>query len=161
MKIDFIIVGLIAALSGLYALYSTFGVVGACAGLAVMITYALLLKIKSKKPQEKTLSQNVRFKLPITIVIAGGIWFLAGKFNFPIWWQIEFVSFAFVGFFFFALLDSKTLKIEKSNFDWVKRLLATYALASTIFIGVTAQLPQFDPEFELAKLNKPDRKSVV
>ena len=45
MKIDFIIVGFIAALSGLFALYSTFGVLGACAGLAVMVTYALLLKV--------------------------------------------------------------------------------------------------------------------
>ena len=158
MKIDFIIIGLVAGLSGLYALFSTFGTLGAGAGLAVMITYALLLKVKATKKQEKTLFQNIRFKLPITIVIAGGIWVLAGKFNFPIWWQIEFVSFAFVGFFFFTLLDSKTLKLEKSNFDWIKRLIATYALASTIFIGVTAQLPQFDPEFELAKLNRPPVK---
>ena len=118
MKIDFIIIGLIAALSGLYALFSTFGTLGAGAGLAVMITYALLLRVKAKNKQEKTLFQNIRFKLPITVVIAGGIWALAGKFNFPIWWQIEFVAFAFVGFFFFTLLDSKTLKLEKSNFDW-------------------------------------------
>ncbi|MEC9423300.1 MAG: c-type cytochrome, partial [Nitrospinota bacterium] len=32
------------------------------------------------------------------------------------------------------------------------------ALASGIFITVTAQLPQFDPEFELAKLNRPPVK---
>ncbi len=158
MQIDFIIIGLIAALSGLYALYSTFDVLGASAGLAVMVTYALLIKVKSKKIEEKTFFQNIRFKLPTTIVIAGIIWVLAGKFNFPVWWQIEFVSFAFVGFCFFMLLDWKTFRLEKSNFDWIKRLLGTYALASAIFIGVTAQLPQFDPEFELAKLNKPPVK---
>ena len=156
MKIDFIIIGLIAALSGLYALYSSFGVIGACAGLAVMVTYALLLKVKPRKVVEKSLFKNVRFKLPVIIVIAGIIWVVAGKFNFPVWWQIEFVSFAFVGFCFFTLLDLKTLKLEKSSFDWVKRLFVTYALASGIFIGVTAQLPQFSPEFELAKLNKPE-----
>ena len=155
MKIDVIIVGIIAALSGLYALYSSFGVIGAGAGLAVMITYALLLKVRPKKVQEKTFFQNVRFKIPVVIVIAGIIWVVAGKFNFPIWWQIEFVSFALVGFFFFTLLDWKTLSLEKSSFDWIKRLLATYALASGIFIGVTAQLPQFDPEYALpmAKIN--------
>jgi len=150
-----IIIGVIAGLSGLYALNSTFGVTGAIVGFAVMVIYALLLKIKPKKLEEKTLFQNIRFKIPIIVVLAVILWVLAGKFNFPVWWQIEFVSFALVGFFFFTLLDWKTLKLEKSNFDWVIRILATYALASTIFIVVTAQLPQFDPEIELAKLNKP------
>ncbi len=158
MKIDIIIIGVIAGLSGLFALYSTFGIIGAGAGFAVMVTYALLLKVKPKKMEEKTLFQNIRFKIPVIAVLAGSIWVLAGKFNFPVWWQIEFVAFAFVGFFFFTLLDWKTLKLEKSHFDWIKRMLATYALASGIFIGVTAQLPQFDPEIELAKLNKPPVK---
>ena len=158
MKIDMIIIGIIAALSGLFALNSTFGIAGAIAGAAVMLIYALLLKIKPKKLEEKTFIQNIRFKVPIIIVLAVILWVLAGKFNFPVWWQIEFVSFALVGFFFFALLDWKTLKLEKSNFDWVIRILATYALASGIFIGVTAFLPQFDPEIELAKLNRPPIK---
>jgi len=158
MNIDLIIIGFIAAASGLLALYSTFGIMGAGAGLAVMIIYALLLKVKPGKVEEKSFIKNIRFKIPVIIILGAIIWVLAGKFNFPVWWQIEFVSFAFVGFLFFTLLDWKTLTLEKSNFDWVKRLLATYALASGIFIGVTAQLPQFDPEFELAKLNKPPIK---
>ncbi len=153
-----IIIGIIAALSGLFALYTTFGIAGAITGAAVMLIYALLLNIKPKKLEEKTLFQNIRFKVPVIIVIAVIIWVLAGKFNFPVWWQIEFVTFALVGFFFFTLLDWKTLKQEKSNFDWVIRILATYALASGIFIGVTAFLPQFDPEIELAKLNRPPIK---
>ena len=153
-----IIIGVIAALSGLYALYTTFGIAGAITGAAVMLIYALLLNIKPKKLEEKTLFQNIRFKVPVIIVIAAILWVLAGKFNFPIWWQIEFVTFALVGFFFFTLLDWKTLKQEKSSFDWVIRILTTYALASAIFIVVTAQLPQFDPEIELAKLNRPPIK---
>ena len=158
MKIDVIISGVIAALSGLFALYTTFGIAGAIAGAAVMLIYALLLNIKPKKLEEKTLFQNIRFKIPVIIVISAILWVLAGKFNFPIWWQIEFVTFALVGFFFFTLLDWKTLKQEKSSFDWVIRILTTYALASAIFIVVTAQLPQFDPEIELAKLNRPPIK---
>ena len=158
MKIDMIIIGVIAALSGLFALYTTFGIAGAITGAAVMLIYALLLNIKPKKLEEKTLFQNIRFKVPVIIVIAVILWVLAGKFNFPIWWQIEFVTFALVGFFFFTLLDWKTLKQEKSSFDWVIRILTTYALASAIFIVVTAQLPQFDPEIELAKLNRPPIK---
>ena len=158
MKIDVIIIGVIAALSGLFALYTTFGIAGAITGAAVMLIYAILLNIKPKKLEEKTLFQNIRFKIPVIIVIAAILWVLAGKFNFPIWWQIEFVTFALVGFFFFTLLDWKTLKQEKSSFDWVIRILTTYALASAIFIVVTAQLPQFDPEIELAKLNRPPIK---
>ena len=46
MKIDMIIIGIIAALSGLFALYTTFGIAGAIAGAAVMLIYALLLNIK-------------------------------------------------------------------------------------------------------------------
>ena len=100
MKIDFIVIGFIAAASGLFALYSTFGFIGAGAGLAVMVVYALLLKVKPRKVEEKSFFKNVRFKLPVIAILAGVIWILAGKFNFPIWWQIEFVSFAFVGFCF-------------------------------------------------------------
>ena len=37
MKIDMIIIGIIAALSGLFALNSTFGIAGAIAGAAVML----------------------------------------------------------------------------------------------------------------------------
>ena len=158
MKIDVIIIGVIAALSGLFALYTTFGITGAITGAAVMLIYAILLNIKPKKLEEKTLFQNIRFKIPVIIVIAAILWVLAGKFNFPIWWQIEFVTFALVGFFFFTLLDWQTLKQEKSSFDWIIRILTTYALASAIFIVVTAQLPQFDPEIELAKLNRPPIK---
>ena len=158
MKIDVIIIGVIAALSGLFALYTTFGIAGAIVGAVVMLIYALLLNIKPKKLEEKTLFQNIRFKIPVIIVISAILWVLAGKFNFPIWWQIEFVTFALVGFFFFTLLDWKTLKQEKSSFDWIIRILTTYALASAIFIVVTAQLPQFDPEIELAKLNRPPIK---
>ena len=158
MNIDIIIIGCIAVLSGLYALFNIFGLVGLSCGIAVMLIYVLLLRLKPRKSQEKTTFQNIRFKLPVILILGAIIWVVAGKFNFPVWWQIEFVSFTLVGFAFFTLLDWKTLRVEKKTSTWVIRLLATYALASGIFITVTAQLPQFDPEFELAKLNKPPVK---
>ena len=158
MNIDVIIIGIIAVLSALYALFNIFGVLGASCGLALIIIYAILLKVKPSKPQELSFFQNIKFKLPVILILGGIIWVVAGKFNFPVWWQIEFVAFALVGFAFFTLLDWKTLIVEKNTSTWVMRLLATYALASGIFITVTAQLPQFDPEFELAKLNKPPVK---
>ena len=158
MNIDIIILGCIAVLSGLYALFYIFGLVGLTSGIVVMLIYVFLLRLKPKKSQEKTTFQNIRFKIPVILILGAIIWVVAGKFNFPVWWQIEFVSFTLVGFAFFTLLDWKTLRVEKKTSTWVMRLLATYALASGIFITVTAQLPQFDPEFELAKLNKPPVK---
>ena len=124
----------------------------------VVLVYAFLLALPTKRLTEKSLGQNLKFKLPIIIVIAGAIWVMAGKVGFPVWWQIEFVAFAFVGLAFFILLDIRALKPEKSTFSWVFRLLTTYALASGLFIAITAQLPQFDPQVEIDKLNRPPIK---
>tara|TARA_Y100001936_G_scaffold249100_1_gene298530 strand:- start:56 stop:1312 length:1257 start_codon:yes stop_codon:yes gene_type:complete len=158
MNIDIIIIGCIAVLSALYALFNIFGFVGLSFGIFLILAYSILLKLKPKKQTEKTFFQNVRFKIPLIAILGAIIWVVAGKLNFPVWWQIEFVSFAMVGFAFFTLLDWKNLSVEKKSSTWIRRLIATYALASGIFITVTAQLPQFDPEFELAKLNKPPVK---
>ena len=124
----------------------------------VVMVYAFLLALPSKRLTEKSFGQNIKLKLPIIIVIAGTIWVMAGKAGFPVWWQIEFVSFAFVGLAFFILLDTRALKPEKSTSSWVFRLLTTYALASGLFIAITAQLPQFDPQVEIEKLNRPPIK---
>ena len=158
MNIDVIIIGCIVVLSALYALFNLFGVLGLSCGIALIAIYTILLKLNSRKPQEKTTFQNIKIKLPVILILGGIIWVVAGKFNFPVWWQIEFVTFAMVGFAFFTLLDWKTLTVEKKASTWIMRLLATYALASGIFITVTAELPQFDPEFELSKLNRPPLK---
>ena len=158
MNVDVIIIGCIVVLSALYALFNLFGVVGLSSGIALIAIYTILLKLNSRKPQEKTTFQNIKIKLPVILILGGIIWVVAGKFNFPVWWQIEFVTFAMVGFAFFTLLDWKTLTVEKKTSTWIMRLLATYALASGIFITVTAELPQFDPEFELSKLNRPPLK---
>ena len=121
----------------------------------VVMMYAFLLSLPQKKKTEISFGKNIRFKLPIIIIIAGIIWVLAGKFGFPIWWQIEFVTFVFVGLAFFLLLDARALKPEKSKLSSTFRLLTTYALASGLFITITAQLPQFDPQHEIEKLDRP------
>ncbi len=108
--------------------------------------------------KEKTFVQNIKFKLPIFAVLATCIWIFAGKAGFPIWWQIEFVSFALVGLIVFIILDLPALAPEKKNRDWVVRLLGTYAVGSVLFISITNQLPQFDPQVEIDKLNKPPIK---
>jgi mono/diheme cytochrome c family protein len=124
----------------------------------VAMTYALLLAIPKSEFKEKTFFQNLKFKIPVIAVIAVIIWVVAGQFGFPIWWQIEFVAFALVGLIYFVLLDLRSMKPEKGQVQTTIRLIGTYALPSVIFIVITAQLPQFDPNFELEKLNKPPVK---
>ena len=121
----------------------------------VVMMYAFLLSLPPKKKVERSFGQNIKLKLPIILIIAGAIWSISGKFGFPIWWQIEFVTFAFVGLAFFLILDARALKPEKSKLSWAFRLLTTYALASGLFITITAQLPQFDPQHEIEKLDRP------
>jgi len=124
----------------------------------VVMMYAFLLSLPPKKKTEISFSRNIGFKLPIILVIASTIWFVAGKMGFPIWWQIEFVAFSFVGLFYFVILDTKPLKPEKSQLSATFRLITTYALASGLFITITAQLPQFNPQFEIEKLERPPIK---
>lgn len=124
----------------------------------VVMMYAFLLSLPPKKQTEISFSRNIGLKLPIILVIASIIWFVAGKMGFPIWWQIEFVAFSFVGLFYFVILDTKPLKPEKSQLSATFRLITTYALASGLFITITAQLPQFDPQFEIDKLERPPIK---
>ena len=124
----------------------------------VVMMYAFLLSLPPKKKTEISFGRNIGFKLPIILVVASAIWFVAGKMGFPIWWQIEFVAFSFVGLFYFVILDTKPLKPEKSQLSATFRLITTYALASGLFITITAQLPQFDPQFEIDKLERPPIK---
>ena len=124
----------------------------------VVMMYAFLLSLPPKKKTEITFSKSIRIKLPIILILAGIIWVFAGKVGFPIWWQIEFVAFAFVGLVYFLILDSRSLKPEKSQWSSTFRLLTTYALASGLFITITAQLPQFDPQHEIEKLERPPIK---
>ena len=129
-----------------------------CGIVLVAMIYALLLAIPKSDLKEKGFFSNLKWKIPVIAIVSVIIWFVAGHFGFPIWWQIEFVAFAFVGLTYFVLLDLRTMKPEKSQFQAIVRLIGTYAIASVLFITITAQLPQFDPQYELEKLNKPPVK---
>ena len=97
-------------------------------------------------------------KLPVFVVLAVIIWIVSGKFGFPIWWQYEFVTFAFVGLVFFMILDLPALKPEASAKQTMLRLAMAYAIPSAIFITASGQLPQFDPMVEKARLERPPVK---
>ncbi len=151
--------GIFGYIVGKYFDIIPLGMAGALAFLTFL--YTILLTRGAGKMKEKSIIKNVLLKLPIVAVLGTAIWFGAAHFGFPIWWQIEFVSFACVGMILFIILDLKPLDPEKNMGMTTFRLLTTYGIASGLFITVTAQLPQFDPEHELAKLNKPPLKTFV
>lgn len=137
----------------------TDAVIQRLAGITIVVMiYALLLAIPKSEFKEKNFFQNLKFKIPVIAIISVIIWYVAGYFGFPIWWQIEFVAFALVGLTYFVLLDLRAMKPEKSQVQTTIRLIGTYAIASVLFIVITAQLPQFDPAFEIEKLNRPPVK---
>ncbi|NIP99798.1 MAG: cytochrome C, partial [Nitrospinaceae bacterium] len=84
----------------------------------VAMLYALLLAIPKPKAGEKSFFQNIKFKIPVVLVLSVIIWYAAGAFGFPIWWQIEFVTFALVGMFFFIILDLRPMQPETSTGSW-------------------------------------------
>ena len=122
---------------------------------SLTLLYGILLNKEHRPTKEKGFFRNVGTKIPIILVLGVIIWFTAGHYGFPFWWQVEFVAFALVGLFFFIILDLKTMKVEKGEGHSIRRLIGTYALGSLLYITITAQLPQFSPEIELAKLNRP------
>ncbi|MFQ5450348.1 MAG: c-type cytochrome [Nitrospinaceae bacterium] len=131
---------------------------GVTAIILIAMVYAILLALSMSQFQEKSFFQNLKFKVPVIFILGIIIWFVSGYYGFPIWWQIEFVTFSIVGLAFFILLDLRSLKPEASKGAWVRRLITTYALASVLFIVITAQLPQFNPQVEIDKLNRPPIK---
>jgi len=138
---------------GIYFNMAPLVMAGGMASLTLL--YGILLNKEHRPTKEKGFFRNVGTKIPIILVLGVIIWFTAGHYGFPFWWQVEFVAFALVGLFFFIILDLKTMKVEKGEGHSIRRLIGTYALGSLLYITITAQLPQFSPEIELAKLNRP------
>jgi mono/diheme cytochrome c family protein len=107
------------------------------------------------KPNGKPFRQNLKFKFPVFVVVAVILWFGTGAVGFPVWWQIEFVSFAFVGLLIFLLLDMPSLKQETQSSQSGFRIMGAYAFPKVLFIPLPAQLPQFNPKYEIIKDHPP------
>ena len=101
------------------------------------------------RTKARVFKQNLKYKLPVFGIVATLIWFGSGALGFPKWWQIEFVAFAFVGLLLFILLDLPALQPESRPSQSTSRVLAAYALPTLLFISLTAELPQFDPKYEI------------
>ncbi len=87
------------------------------------------------KPNGKPFKQNLKYKLPVFAVVSVILWFGTGALGFPVWWQIEFVSFAFVGLLLFLLLDMPSLKPETQSSQSMFRIMGAYAFPTVLFIN--------------------------
>lgn len=75
--------------------------------------------------------------------------------GFPVTFIKIFNIYAFAGFLLYIILDLPPLKQPASLLGKYALLLGTFILFSGIYTGVSAILPQFDPQFEIKKINKP------
>lgn len=79
---------------------------------------------------------------------------VASKAGFPPLFVVIFDVYVFACFLFYIIIDLPPMKRHTGIRTFVN-LVFTFALFSAIYIGVTAFLPQFDPEYERAEIRKP------
>jgi mono/diheme cytochrome c family protein len=79
---------------------------------------------------------------------------VASKAGFPPLFVVIFDVYVFACFLFYIIIDLPPMKRQTGIRTFVN-LVFTFVLFSSIYLGVTSFLPQFDPEHERAALRKP------
>ena len=85
------------------------------------------------------------------IVVSAGTSYVG--FTYP--FVFLFNLYVFAGFLLYILLDLPPLKNPESTGGRLALLLGTFFLGGVIYTVVGFALPQFDPQFEIAKINRP------
>ena len=79
------------------------------------------------------------------------------KVGFPPLFIVIFNVYAFACLLFYVIIDLPAMK-KLTGLRAFVYLIATFAIFSGFYTGVTVFLPQFDPEFEMASIRKPPIK---
>ena len=79
---------------------------------------------------------------------------VASKAGFPSLFVIIFDVYVFACFIFYIIIDLPPMK-RRTGLRTFANIIFTFVLFSVIYTGVTAFLPQFDPEYERAALRQP------
>ncbi|MCR4287131.1 MAG: cytochrome c [Deltaproteobacteria bacterium] len=82
---------------------------------------------------------------------------VTNKAGFPPLFIVIFNVYAFACFLFYVIIDLPAMK-QLTGWRAFVYLIATFALFSGLYTGVTAFLPQFNPEIEIAEIRKPPVK---
>lgn len=96
-------------------------------------------------------------KLLVYIILAAILSVVTNKAGFPPLFIVIFHIYAFACFLFYVIIDLPAMK-KLTGWRAFFYLIVTFALFSGFYTGLTAFLPQFDPEFEIANIRKPPVK---
>lgn len=96
-------------------------------------------------------------KLIVYIIGAIVLTAVTAKAGFPRLFIVIFNVYAFACFLFYVIIDLPAMK-KLTGLRAFVYLIATFALFSGLYTGVTAFLPQFNPEIEIEEIRKPPVK---
>ncbi len=83
------------------------------------------------------------------------VYLVTSRMGFPQTFINIFFVYTTAGFLLYVFLDLPPMKEAKSTVGRLGTLLAMFLIFSGIYTGVSTILPQFDPQFEIKKINKP------
>lgn len=99
---------------------------------------------------------NIWFKKVIgyffaALIVTGVTW----KTGFPVLYIELYNIYVFAGFILYLLLDLPPIKQPIGKTGSFFLLIGTFILFSIFYTGIAVIFPQFDPKFEIEKINKP------
>ncbi len=104
-------------------------------------------------PEGKSFFDIIKWKLVTSTVVGIALWFTAGFFEFPLVFKIEFVCYAVLGFLLFVLLDLPPMP-EVSGGKAIASIVVFYLPCAGVYTAGGTFLPQFDPAWEMGKIQK-------
>ncbi|MFQ5559965.1 MAG: c-type cytochrome [Nitrospinota bacterium] len=112
--------------------------------------------------EEKSFLQQIRIVPKVIGLFIGGLitYIVTSKAGFPPIFVWLFLGFVFACFLFFVILDLPEIKEVDSGYHAAVHLVVTFLVASAIYTVSGWAHPQFSPEFEIAKINTPPRKTL-
>ncbi|MEE8403313.1 MAG: c-type cytochrome [Candidatus Hydrothermarchaeaceae archaeon] len=100
------------------------------------------------------LKSSLLKKVIVYIIVTVVVSVVMSKVGFPPLFVVIFDVYIFACFLFYIIIDLPAMKKQTGIRTFVN-IVFTFALFSAIYTGVTAFLPQFDPEYERAALRQP------
>lgn len=94
-------------------------------------------------------------KIVWAIICAVIVYIMSSRMGFPSTFIKIFLVYTFAGFLLYVFLDLPRMKEASTKFGTFLTLIGTFLLFSGIYTGVCFILPQFDPKFEITKINRP------
>jgi mono/diheme cytochrome c family protein len=102
---------------------------------------------------KKTWAQVIRWKLVAAVIAGVALWVISGALGFPRIFQWMYVSYAFLGFLVFVLLDAPGGE-PLTGWKAILGIVIFYLICSAVLVTAGTLLPQFDPRLEMAGITR-------